>query len=166
MNHTLCQLSYFAFHTQAQINPPGCSSTPIGEPPQAAPMGVLEHPGSSRKAWLYLWYLWPRLSIYAFYRMSWDGFEPSTYWFSINRIYRWAIRTFGRAALSFVALPQAVFDLPRAAFNLVPPLEGIPTNSRLLHRGYGPQLKLVIMLQYPLSRRQPRYAEVRGVDYH
>ncbi len=33
MNHTLCQLSYFAFHTQAQINPPGCSSTPIGEPP-------------------------------------------------------------------------------------------------------------------------------------
>ena len=32
MNHTLCQLSYFAFHTQAQINPPGCSSTPIGEP--------------------------------------------------------------------------------------------------------------------------------------
>ena len=25
--------------------------------------------------------------------MSWDGFEPSTYWFSINRIYRWAIRT-------------------------------------------------------------------------
>ena len=32
MNHTLCQLSYFAFHTQAQINLPGCSSTPIGEP--------------------------------------------------------------------------------------------------------------------------------------
>ena len=26
--------------------------------------------------------------------MSWDGFEPSTYWFSINRIYRWAIRTY------------------------------------------------------------------------
>ena len=57
--------------------------------------------------------------------MSWDGFEPSTYWFSINRIYRWAIRTFGRAALSFVALPQAVFDLPRAVFEIKIPLRGI-----------------------------------------
>ena len=72
----------------------------------------------------------------------------------INRLLATLTRYTSRAA----ALPQAVFDLPRAAFNLVPPLEGIPTNSRLLHRGYGPQLKLVIMLQYPLSRRQPRYA--------
>jgi hypothetical protein len=40
---------------------------------------------------------------------------------------------------------RVAFDI----FDLVLPLEGIPTNSRLLHRGYGPQFKLAIMLQYP-----------------
>ena len=33
--------------------PPGCSSTPIGEPPQAAPMGVLEQPGGGVRRWGY-----------------------------------------------------------------------------------------------------------------
>ena len=76
--------------------------------------------------------------------MSWDGFEPSTYWFSINRIYRWAIRTSNWSTLYFgriLVSPRSITSLSQENTKRRGPRKGIEMGGNYVATRSGGETK-------------------------